>query len=451
MAARFTESAALKLDSSTTSSDKEFWFLLEKIFGEIPVHQNVKDSVEALVQESQDKPEDAKEMLMDAVEDLVYDILSVNNFLQASSTTPSMKKEAVQIIEAAGSDDIFHTMLKFEAVLGIPALILPIEPIAFRVAHATHLHKRLVAIAVIAWLLKNRDAKAIGSKGAFERDAVIEAMEIATDTAEVYALSEEATAAYVGAAAAAETKALLQDWIMTCPQRSKKFEKDKKSGTIGEFQSRSKPSSSTKSLSDTEQQGGKSFSTSKNEDPQQQNDPKKGHHIINNGVRKIIPKITEMFFKKINFSCNLDYLCEEGYIESRVYKKPLEEADDEFIQSQTAFPPKSQVHIDQNDESFGKIMSILRSAVILYWASLFHRNENFDEETIAVQFIEFSIINQDVYVDKQALGWWKDGGGDMDRYKQVHDNVAEMYRSLTGEEMKRWVESLRVAYQAERW
>ena len=43
----------------------------------------------------------------------------------------------------------------------------------------------------------------------------------------------------------------------------------------------------------------------------------------------------------------------------------------------------------------------------------------------------FISINNEVYVDHQALGWWCSKGGDMADYRSVRDHVAGMFNKLT--------------------
>ena len=43
----------------------------------------------------------------------------------------------------------------------------------------------------------------------------------------------------------------------------------------------------------------------------------------------------------------------------------------------------------------------------------------------------FNSIDNKIYVDHQALGWWYSKGGDMADYRSVRDHVARMFNKLT--------------------
>ena len=106
----------------------------------------------------------------------------------------------------------------------------------------------------------------------------------------------------------------------------------------------------------------------------------------------------------------------------------------------------------------------LRVAVTNYMTRLFQilvndpsqinrldQNRSCNNMAVAITGVVHEINTTDVYVDQQALTWWLAAGGNMARYRQVHQSVAEMYSVLTHTqraEVIAWVRSLYRAYES---
>ena len=176
-------------------------------------------------------------------------------------------------------------------------------------------------------------------------------------------------------------------------------------------------------------------------------DPKRGHHVINNGVRRIHPKIIDAFLEhNANYfdGQSFEILVEHGFIEPEMniyqsHERPFNEEDDEFIQTTVAFTPGGEIHRDINDVEYGTLTGALRVGVSHYMTSLFHmrvrqtpmpRPEQ--EVAVAITFVAYEMNSNEVYVDRQALEWWIATGGNEARFLEVRDVVANSFRDLTG-------------------
>ena len=167
-------------------------------------------------------------------------------------------------------------------------------------------------------------------------------------------------------------------------------------------------------------------------------EPLRGHHVINNGVRKALPSIIDEFLKRRGKRFG-DLALDEKH--SNVYaahEQPLTQADLKRIDEMTVMTPAGQQHTDQNDQEYGKVFGQLRSAVVTYMDYLLEEFESGEvKETKQQLFIitglveRLNSIGNEIYVDRQALGWWRTKGGDMAVYRSVRDNVEEMFNKLT--------------------
>jgi hypothetical protein len=202
---------------------------------------------------------------------------------------------------------------------------------------------------------------------------------------------------------------------------------------------------------------------------QEDRDPKRGHHVINNGVRKILPNIIDDFLHHnahYFHSQNLTQLFQQGYISTRMavyanHEHPLTAADDLFVQSTVAFTPEGEHHVDPNDEIFGRTIATLRVAVVHYMTTLFRVVLNDESQisrldkhatstALAISEFVFDLNSNNIYVDHQALEWWLISGGDIVRYNEVHRNVANMFERLSHTRNAvaiTWVRELFAAYQ----
>ena len=193
-------------------------------------------------------------------------------------------------------------------------------------------------------------------------------------------------------------------------------------------------------------------------------EPLRGHHVINNDVRRVFPKIIDAFLEhNANYfdGQSFDQLVEQGCIEPgmrvyRSYKHPFNEADDEFIQETVVFTPGKEVHRDANAVEYGTLIASLRVGVSHYMTSLFHmrvrqmpmpRPEQ--EVAAAISYLSYEMNTNQVYVDRTALNWWIDSGGNEARFIEVRDVVANNFRDLTegAEFILAWVHDLFEIYE----
>ena len=186
-------------------------------------------------------------------------------------------------------------------------------------------------------------------------------------------------------------------------------------------------------------------------------DPKRGHHVINNGVRRIHPKIIDDFLQR-----NADYFYsfeEHGFIEPemniyRSHEHPFNEEDDHFIQTTVVFTPGEEIHRDINGVQYGTLTGALRVGVSHYMTSLFlmrvwQMPMEQEAEAISLLAHEINSNSNEVYVDRQALEWWIETGGNGARFIEVRDVVANSFRDLTGEAnlIRAWVHDLVDVYE----
>ena len=100
---------------------------------------------------------------------------------------------------------------------------------------------------------------------------------------------------------------------------------------------------------------------SKPDEPKKKEDPKRGHHVINNGVRQIFPNLIDKFL--VNNAHYFDgqsfeQLVAQGHINPQIvvyasHERPFNEADGTFIQKTVAFTPEGRIHQDENDVEYG--------------------------------------------------------------------------------------------------
>ena len=198
-------------------------------------------------------------------------------------------------------------------------------------------------------------------------------------------------------------------------------------------------------------------------------DPKRGHHVINNGVRKILPNIIDDFLHQnahLFHSQGFHDLVEGGHISRRnsvysAHERPLSATDDQFIQTTTVYTPEGKHHEDTNDAQFGIAMISLRVGVTHYMTNLFnvlvndpsqisHLDHHFTNMAVSLTEAIHLINTGPMYVDQQALTWWlASPQGNLATYERVRSHVEEMFQSLTHQraEILTWVRELFHAYQ----
>ena len=177
-------------------------------------------------------------------------------------------------------------------------------------------------------------------------------------------------------------------------------------------------------------------------------DPKRGHHVINNGVRKIIPNIIDDFLELKGKTFG-DLPSKEVPSVWRAHQMPLSKDDIDKMDEMTVKTQGKEQHIDENDQVYGKVIDQLRTAVVAYMNDLFEefdsgRAKNQQQFFIITGLVErLNSIGNEIYVDHQALEWWQKSGGDMAVYRNVRDHVAEMFNTLANKrEILMWIAEL---------
>ena len=193
-------------------------------------------------------------------------------------------------------------------------------------------------------------------------------------------------------------------------------------------------------------------------------DPKKGHHVINNGVRRVLPKIIDDFIKKNqgyfrgkSKYADLKEKIDASFKVRNAYEKPILREDDLAIQNKlVVYTPSNETHQEQNAQKFGAAIKELRKDVVDYMTELFEEMSRNNgkmpnkqcNETIEKEVNTMNTPRQEVYVDRQALQWWLNQGGKWANYERVRNHVAEMFDRLKSKEVLDWVSELYKVHEA---
>ena len=185
-------------------------------------------------------------------------------------------------------------------------------------------------------------------------------------------------------------------------------------------------------------------------------EPKRGHHVINNGVKRIFQDIIEKFFQehkdRIFLGKTYEDLVNDGVINKKETPNLMRSHDQLLpsdvsaqIETMVAYTPTEETHTDANDMRFGISKVVLSYAVtqIIFYVCTFPEeaggmpdpSEGFRhvmESMIAIiAFINGKLTERgDVYVDNQALKWWLANKGEMAQFTRCRDNVRDMFNSL---------------------
>ena len=179
--------------------------------------------------------------------------------------------------------------------------------------------------------------------------------------------------------------------------------------------------------------------------------PKRGHHVINNGVIKIIPCIIKRCIFENVFSISYEKLQKQNIITSevapelmRMFNQPLGKDVCNQIEQMTVYTPKGETHTDRNDEKFGsfnfKLIITVEGIVRHVFTSLKEAGEmppdlsGHEEMQTLIDLINKASVSEDeIYVDQQAKRWWLDEGDRQTKQLQFttcRDSVKDMFDSL---------------------
>ena len=184
-------------------------------------------------------------------------------------------------------------------------------------------------------------------------------------------------------------------------------------------------------------------------------DPKRGHHVINNGVKDIYPDILKRFvdiYSKAFFGSNnyknlgeLGIMNEHGLpVDCVLGVAPLPPNTHTGIQNSTVYAPGKEKHTNfGNAVKFGLAKSELLARVNLLMhdicRSLTDRKEmpnDLDEKMAELRQFISDKFNRDVFVDEQAKGWWEKerGRGGAKRLEDWTQEVERMLMKIAGED-----------------
>ena len=184
-------------------------------------------------------------------------------------------------------------------------------------------------------------------------------------------------------------------------------------------------------------------------------DPKRGHHVINNGVKDIYPDILKVFvdtYCKAFFGSNnyknlgeLGIMNEHGLpVDCVLGVAPLPPNTHTGIQNSTVYAPGKEKHTNfGNAVKFGLAKSELLARVNLLMhdicTSLTDRKEmpnDLDEKMGELRQFISDKFNRDVFVDEQAKDWWEKerGRGGAKRLEDWTQEVERMLMKIAGED-----------------
>ena len=415
-----------------------FWSVLDKALGFVPIVGTIKDGVEAAVLELQGKHEAAKEKAMEAVIDLACDVVTVATLGEGYEVAAVGKVAA----EAAMKDIVEQGAKEAAKDVGKAA------------AETT-----------------TKDVGEQGGKGAF-RGRTDSASTVATlsDLDVEAAISHEESASR----AAALKEGHSVDQIAKAAAKGSQEAKNSQFST----QTTSVIAAAEAARSAKAQARQKIHGKGHEEPAEPDTEPKKdekepskrGEHVINNGVRKVLPKMIDKFleinhlrFRNKTFS----ELRDEGFIlpVMRVYQShevPLPRDIDLLIQGMSVQLPKGQKYEDLNSAQYGEMICSLTTVVVHYMTTLFdslvqeHPPSRLDtyEQTMTRAFTEIveriNTPSSEVYVDQHALRLWRATRGNREAdYRRARDAVAHMFNTLLPSErtVAGWVYELFRAYR----
>ena len=184
-------------------------------------------------------------------------------------------------------------------------------------------------------------------------------------------------------------------------------------------------------------------------------DPKRGHHVINNGVKDIYPDILKRFvdiYSKAFFGSNnyknlgeLGIMNEHGLpVDCVLGVAPLLPNTHTGIQNSTVYAPGKEKHKNYgNAVKFGwaKLELLARVNFLMYdiCTSLTDGKEmpnDLDEKMGELRQFISDKFNRDVFVDEQAKGWWEKerGRGGAKKLEDWTQEVERMLMKIAGED-----------------
>lgn len=181
-------------------------------------------------------------------------------------------------------------------------------------------------------------------------------------------------------------------------------------------------------------------------------EPKRGHHVINNGVIKIIPDIIKRFLEVFKGEIFLGNSYQELVVQNIITRnvtpklmsmlngdEPWREGVCAQIEQMVAYTPKGETHTDQNNMEFGLFNEALIEAVVGIVYRVFISVEKpgevqdlSEKMQSLIKLINCATVGQkEKYVDYQASEWWLDvRDHQMEQFTICRDEVKNMFDSL---------------------
>ena len=179
-------------------------------------------------------------------------------------------------------------------------------------------------------------------------------------------------------------------------------------------------------------------------------EPRRGHHVINNDVKKIYRDIIKKFINdnKGIFFVGKTY---QNLVDDRIINEsdslvdPLPPDIKRQIEGMTVHRPADEIHTDRNSTNFGvaKVALLCYVSLILYDIVMsLAQNNNAMPEDLAhqmprvVRIIDHNICRatrakpHGVYVDYQALAWWRNARGNMELFHNCDHLVRHMFEEI---------------------
>ena len=184
--------------------------------------------------------------------------------------------------------------------------------------------------------------------------------------------------------------------------------------------------------------------------------PRRGHHVINNGVKDIYRDIIKRFVDTFGTT----YLDSNNYLnlvqlniinevrmgglpaDCVLRTAPLPHETKREIVENTVYTPVGETYTNyRNAERFGRAKQILllKVTILMRDICLSLREENkmpddLDDKMGGLRQFITDDFNSDVFVDEQAKAWWERerGPGDADRLQNWIQQVNEMLMKIAG-------------------
>lgn len=438
----------------------EFWDAVDRFVGYIPVASTVKDAIEAGVAEAKGHHGAAKEEVIEAAVIIVSDLVTVTAFGASAEVATAgaiaaegiFKQAAKGVVQnvAAEATSLGSGRKADDDVTAVAVTQYASEKVVFEEAkgHAAGAAGAAKEVSE-AGVIRISDLVSVAAFGASED--VFEAGKTAVKWFLKHAVKRDEKTTEEAIFLGSGTNAA--DVVLTAAaasQYARQIILSKKSFRSG------KPSS--KKLPEESKRGDPVAKPSR----KPSKEPKRGHHVINNGVRRIIPDIINGFlegFKATIFLGNsYQELVDQNIITldatptlMLMLNQPLPPVVCAQIERMVADTPPGETHTDQNDEAFGgfklELMRTIRKIIYHVFTSLRQSggimplSEDFlDQMQSLIDLINENtgaiVGKSEIYVDDQALNWWlvKGDPRQEEQFTTCRDSVKNMFDSLVCEE-----------------